>query len=149
MRFAHAPDLGRNLRDVGDEVVLVLPIEMLADQAHVVGAGRQHLPAPIAHRADPDRLDRRIDRSHGMDHAVMLLDIFGQRHVPELPVAKHLVTHGPPFDAVRLGMPIPGPQLPLFGIGSAVDVLDLGGGLFDTPQARIDGDERFGVDLAA
>ena len=71
------------------------------------------------------------------------------RHVAELPVAVHLVADTPPLDAVRLWMPLSGPARSPESRAAAVDVFQLLKRLLQSPQAGVDHDQRFGLELAA
>ena len=81
MRLGDLADLIRDLVGVRDDVVLILAIEMFADQAHVAGAGREHLDTPASPFADGDGLERRVHFSHGVHDAVVLFDVLFERHV--------------------------------------------------------------------
>ncbi|HEY6477379.1 MAG TPA: hypothetical protein VI456_12415 [Polyangia bacterium] len=63
----HLADRRRNLRDVRHDVVLALPVAVLADEGHVGGRFRQHRLAPLTHRSHGDQLNLGIGSPHGAD----------------------------------------------------------------------------------
>ena len=97
-------------------------------------------------RAHGDDLDRRVHGLHGHGELGVLLDVVGERHVAELPVAVHLVADGPELDAPRLGMAVGRPELAHRRVGRAVGVLELLEGHGDVAQAAVDRDVGLGAD---
>src|ERR1017187_1349234 len=144
----HSADLRRNLGHMRRELRPVLPVQMLTDEIHEIGALREHLLAPSPHVANADGPYAGINLAHGLDYAVMLLYVLFERHVAELPRAIHLVAYREPLHAKRLRVAVLGAKLAQGRAGGTVEVLHLlrGGALVG--QAGIHGDIGFRADLA-